>query len=305
MTITTASFSKALQPGVEKWVNASVKEKKPQYTEIFEINTTKKAFVEEVGVVGMSIAPLKLEGAKIQFEDMEQGFIARYVPTTVGLGFIITREMQEDNQYSEIAFRRSKTLGYSMRQTKEVRGANVLNRAFNASYTMGANHDGVELCSLVHPNFSGGTWANEIATPADLSTTSLEQILIEMAAWRTDKGLQFAVEATKLIIPPAVEFDAATILESVLLPGSANNDINALRITGKIPQGYRVNSYLTDDDAWFLITDYPDGLKMKVRRKMELANDSDSTTQNALFFATERYDFGWSDPRGIMGSPGA
>jgi len=304
MTITTASFSKALQQGVEKWFNAAYKEKKPQYPEIFQIDKTDKAFVEEVGVIGMGLAPFKPEGQKITFEDMEQGYIARYVPTTVGLGFIVTREMREDNQYAEIAFRRSKALAFSMRQTKEVRGANVLNRAFNSSYTMGANHDGKELCATDHPNFSGGTWSNELATAADLSSTALEQAIIEMSEWTTDKGLKFACKSVKLIIPPALEFDAATILESILLPGSPNNDINAIRITNKIPEGYSVNDYLTDDNAWFILTDHPDGLKMKVRRKMEIVSDSDSVTQNVMFMATERYDFGWSDGHGIFGTPG-
>jgi len=305
MAISTASFSKALQLGVEKWFNVAYKERPPQYTEIFEINKINKAFVEEVGVIGMGLAPVKAEGTKITFEDMEQGYVARYVPTTVALGFIITREMREDNLYSEIAPRRSKALAFSMRQTKEVRGANVLNRAFSSTYTMGANHDGKELIANDHPNFSGGTWSNYLATPADLSNSSLEQAVIEMAAWRTDKGLQFACSVSKLIIPVGEEFNAAVALKSVLLPGTPNNDINAIRITDKIPNSYKVNNYLTDDDAWFLLTDHPDGLKMKVRRSMELTNDSDSTTQNSLHMATERYDFGWSDGHGIFGSEGA
>ena len=305
MTITTSSFSKALQPGVEKWVNATIKEKPPQYTDIFMVDMINKAFVEEVSLVGLGLAPMKPEGTKITFEDMEQGYIARYTPTTVALGFIVTREMKEDNQYAEIAFRRSKALGFSMRQTKETRGANVLNRAFDSDYTMGANHDGKELIANDHPNWSGGTWSNYLATPADLSSTSLEQAIIEMADWTTDKGLKFDCRVTKMVIPPALEFDAATILKSVLLPGTANNDINAIRITNKVPGGYKVNNYLTDTDAWFLLTDHPDGLKLKVRRKMELTADSDSQTQNAMFMATERYAFGWSDAHGVFGSEGA
>jgi len=305
MAISTAAFSKALQQGVDKWFNTAYKEKAPQYTEIFQVDKTNKAFVEEVGVIGMGLAPVKAEGTKITFEDMEQGYVARYVPTTVALGFIITREMREDNLYAEIGFRRSKALAYSMRQTKEVRGANVLNRAFNSAYTMGANHDGKELISNAHPNFSGGTWSNYLATPADLSNSSLEQAVIEMADWRTDKGLQFDCKVTKLIIAPAEEFNAIVALKSILLPGTPNNDINAIRISDKVPNGYKVNSYLTDADAWFLLTDHPDGLKMKNRRSMELTNDSDSTTQNSLHMATERYDFGWSDPKGVFGSEGA
>lgn len=305
MAITTAQFAKALQPGVEKWVNASYKEKPAQYTEIFEVNNITKAFVEEVAVIGLGLAPVKTEGGKITFEDMEQGYIARYTPTTVALGFIITREMKDDNQYPEISMRRSKALGFSMRQTKEVRGANILNRAFDSGYTMGANHDGKELISSAHPNWSGGTWSNYLATPADLSVAALEQAVIEMADWTTDNGLKFACSVTKLIIPPAVEFDAATALESVLLPGTANNDINALRITNKIPGGYKVNDYLTDADAWFLLTDHPDGLKMKKRRGLEMTNDSDTVTQNAMFMSTERYEFGWSDGHGVFGSEGA
>ena len=301
-TITTGSFAKALWPGINKWYGMKYNEYKPEWPEIFDKNTSNKAFEEEVGVTGYGLAQVKTEGASIAYDDMEQGFISRYTHITYALGFIITQEMFDDNLYSEIGLRRAQSLAFSIRQTKEVVAANVLNRAFNSSYTGG---DGLELCSAAHLNKSGGTWANELSTAADLSDTALEQACIDIAGFTNDRGLTIKVLPKKLIIPPDLEFEAARILKSIQQPGTANNDINAIRVLGKIPQGYAVNHFLTDADAWFLKTDVPDGMKLFQRKAMSFGTDNDFDTTNAKFKSSERYSVGWSDPRGVFGSPGA
>lgn len=301
-TITTGSFAKALWPGINKWYGMKYNEYKPEWPEIFDKFTSSKPFEEEVGVTGYGLAQVKNEGASIAYDDMEQGFISRYTHITYALGFIITQEMFDDNLYSEIGLRRAQSLAFSIRQTKEVVAANVLNRAYNASYTGG---DGVELCSAVHRNKSGGTWANELATAADLSDTALEQACIDIAGFTNDRGLTIKVLPKKLLIPPELEFEAARILKSIQQPGTANNDINAIRVLGKIPQGYSVNHFLTDADAFFIKTDVTDGLKLFQRKPMAFGTDNDFDTTNAKFKSSERYSVGWSDPRGIFGSPGA
>ena len=301
-TITTGSFAKALWPGINKWYGLKYNEYSPEWPEIFDKNTSSKAFEEEVGATGYGLAQVKTEGASITYDDMEQGFISRYTHITYALGFIITQEMFDDNLYSEIGLRRAQSLAFSIRQTKEVVAANVLNRAFSSSYTGG---DGLELCSELHVNKSGGTWANELDTAADLSDTSLEQACIDIAGFTNDRGLTIKVLPKKLIIPPDLEFEAARILKSIQQPGTANNDINAIRVLGKIPQGYCVNHFLTDADAWFIKTDIPDGLKLFQRKAMSFSMDNDFDTTNAKFRAMERYSVGASDKRGIYGSPGA
>jgi hypothetical protein len=301
-TITTGSFAKALWPGINKWYGMKYNEYKPEWPEIFDKNTSTKAFEEEVGATGYGLAQVKTEGASITYDDMEQGFVSRYTHITYALGFIITQEMFDDNLYSEIGLRRAQSLAFSIRQTKEVVAANVLNRAFNSSYTGG---DGLELCSLLHVNKSGGTWANELATAADLSDTALEQACIDIAGFTNDRGLTIKVLPKKLIIPPDLEFEAARILKSIQQPGTANNDINAIRVLGKIPQGYCVNHFLTDADAFFIKTDAPEGMKLFQRKPMSFGTDNDFDTTNAKFKSSERYSVGWSDPRGIFGSPGA
>jgi hypothetical protein len=213
--------------------------------------------------------------------------------------------MYEDGIAVTVALRRASALAFSIRQTKEMVGANVLNRAFNSSYTMGANSDGKELCAADHPNKSGGTWRNELGTAADLSEAALEQACIDIGAFKTDRGLTIAIMPQKLIIPPALEFEAFRILESIGQSGTANNDINALRASKKFPQGVKVNHYLTDTDAWFIGTNCPDGLKYMERRADAFGTENDFDTENAKFKATFRGSFGWSDARGIFGSPGA
>lgn len=303
--ITTSNFAKDLIPGVKAWFGQKYKEYPIEYLEIFEKGTSMRAFEEEAGVTGFGLAQVKTEGSGVAYDEQEQGFVSRYTHVTYGLGFIITREMYEDGIAVTIALRRANALAFSIRQTKEIIGANVLNRAFTAAYTMGANSDGKELCATDHPNKSGGTWRNELQTAADLSEAALEQACIDIAGFTTDRGLKIAIMPQKLIIPTALEFDAMRILESIGQSGTANNDINALRASKKFPKGIAVNHYLTDADAWFIQTNCPDGLKYMERRADAFGTENDFDTENAKFKATFRGSFGWSDPRGIFGSPGA
>ena len=303
--ITTNNFAKDLIPGVKTWFGQKYKEYPIEYLDIFEKMNSTRAFEEEVGVTGFGLAAIKNEGTGIAYDEQEQGFVSRYTHVTYGLGFIITREMYEDGIAVTVALRRANSLAFSIRQTKEIVGANILNRAFTAAYTMGSNSDGKELCATDHPNKAGGTWRNELSTPADLSEAALEQACIDIAGFTTDRGLTIAIRPKALIIPQALEFDAYRILESLGQSGTANNDINALRSSGKFPQGIMVNHYLTDTDAWFIKTDCPDGLKYMERRADSFGTENDFDTENAKFKATFRGSFGWSDPRGIFGSPGA
>ena len=303
--ITTSNFAKDLVPGVKTWFGQKYKEYPIEYLDIFEKTNSTRAFEEEMGVTGFGLAAVKTEGGGVAYDDQEQGYVSRYTHVTYGLGFIITREMYEDGIAVTVALRRANALAFSIRQTKEIIGANVLNRAFNANYTMGSNSDGKELCATDHPNKSGGTWSNELATPADLSEAALEQACIDIAAFTTDRGLKIAIMPQKLIIPTPLEFDAMRILESVGQSGTANNDINALKASKKFPKGISVNHYLTDADAWFIQTNCPDGLKYMERRADAFGTENDFDTENAKFKATFRGSFGWSDPRGIFGSPGA
>jgi len=302
--ITTGNFAKDLVPGVRAWYQTKYKEYPIEYLDIFEKNVSTRAFEEEIGVTGFGLAQIKTENDGISFTDTEQGYVNRYTHVTYGLGFIITREMHEDGISVTVALRRASALAFSIRQTKELIGANILNRAFNSSYTMGSNSDGKELCATDHPNKSGGTWRNELATPADLSEAALEQACIDIGAFTTDKGLTIAIRPMKLVIPTALEFDAYRILKSIGRVDTANNDINAIRASNKIPQGVKVNHYLTDADAWFLKTDCPDGLKYMERRADNFGTENDFDTENAKFKATFRGSFGWSDARGVYGSPG-
>ena len=303
--ITTNNFAKDLIPGVKTWFGQKYKEYPIEYLDIFEKMNSTRAFEEEVGVTGFGLAAIKNEGTGIAYDEQEQGFVSRYTHVTYGLGFIITREMYEDGIAVTVALRRANSLAFSIRQTKEIVGANILNRAFTAAYTMGSNSDGKELCATDHPNKAGGTWRNELSTPSDLSESALEQACIDIAGFTTDRGLTIAIRPKALIIPQALEFDAYRILESIGQSGTANNDTNALRASGKFPQGIVVNHYLTDTDAWFIKTDCPDGLKYMERRADSFGTENDFDTENAKFKATFRGSFGWSDPRGIFGSPGA
>ena len=300
--ITTSNFAKDLIPGVKTWFGMKYKEYPIEYKDIFEIGKSTRAYEEEAGVTGFGLAAVKTEGAGIAYDSQEQGFVNRYTHITYGLGFIITREMYEDGIAVTIALRRANALAFSIRQTKEIIGANVLNRAFTAAYTMGTNSDGKELCATDHPNKSGGTWSNELTVAADLSEAALEQACIDISNFTTDRGLTIAIMPQQLIIPADLEFDAFRILESIGQSNSANNDINALRASKKFPKGVAVNHYLTDTNNWFIKTNCPDGLKYMERRADAFGSENDFDTENAKFKATFRGSFGWSDPRGIFGS---
>jgi hypothetical protein len=300
--INTASFAKALWPGVNAWYGKAYGEYPVEWDKLFDKNTSRRAYEEDVGVTSFGLAVEKPEGGSISYDSEAQGFTTRYKHVVYALGFIITREIMEDDQYDVVGQRRAQGLAFSMRQTKEIVGANVYNRAFSSSYVGG---DGVELCSSAHPNVAGGTWANELATASDLSEAALEQASLDIAALKNDRGLQIALRPMKLILPPELEFEAARILKSVGRVGTDNNDINALKELGKFGDGFVINHYLTDADAWFIRTNAPHGMKYFERRADEFNMDEDFDTENAKFKATARYSFGWTDPRGIFASEGA
>lgn len=301
-TINKGLFGKALWEGVNVWYGDAYNEFSPEYPELFTKYASHKAFEEDIGVVGLGLASVIPEGGAVPFDSMRQGFITRYTAIKYGLAFAITDELIEDDLYKVVAQKKAQSIAYSMRQTKETVAANVYNRAFNSTYTGG---DSVEMCSDAHVNVSGGTWSNELATAADLSEASLEQACIDMGSWTDDRGLQINAMAEKLIIPIELQFIAERILMSPLRVGTADNDINALKMMGKFPGGIVMNHYLTDADAWFLRTNVRDGMKHFERRPDALSDDVDFSTDNLLYKATARYSFGWTDPRGIFGSPGA
>jgi len=301
MPINTGSFAKDLWPGVNAWYGEKYSEYPVEHLDIFDKNMSTKAFEEDVGAAMFGMAPVKTEGGAISYDSAEQAYIDRYTHITYALGFIVTREMHDDGISMTVALRRAGALAFSLRQTAETVAANVLNRAFNSSYTFG---DGVELCSTAHPNQSGGTWRNELATAADLSEASLEQACIDIAGHTNDRGLKIAVRPKKLIIPKELIFEAQRILESTLRPGVMDNDLNALKSLGMIP-GIAVNHYLTDTDAFFIKTDCPDGMKYFERRAPAFATENDFDTENARFKATFRASWGCTDKRSIFGSPGA
>lgn len=302
MAITTGSFAKALWPGVNTWYGNAYKEYPVEWDKLFDKYTSKRHFEEDVGTSGFGLAVVKPEGDAITYDTERQAFITRYTHVVYALGFVVTREMFEDDLYDVVGQKKAKALAFSMRQTKETVAANVYNRAFNSSYTGG---DGKELLATDHPNFSGGTWANELATAADLSEAALEQACIDIAGFTNDRGLKIAYRPQSLILPKELEFDAARILKNVDRPATGDRDINALVKLSKFPKGMMVNHYLTDTDAWFIKTDCPDGMKYFERRADQFDMDNDFDTENAKFKATSRYSFGWTDPRSLFGSPGA
>jgi hypothetical protein len=300
--ITSSSFAKALFPGVSLWYGKSYNEWNTEYTDLFEMMTSRRAYEEEVGITSFGLARVKPEGQAIQYDDESQAFITRYSHTVFALGFIITREIFEDDLYSVVGQRRAQGLAYSMRQTKEVVGANVYNRAFNSSFTGG---DGVSMINSAHPNFAGGTQSNTLAVASDLSEAALEQACIDIQGWTNDRGLRIAVMPRTLHIPRQLMFEAERITMSPYRVGTANNDINALYKMGKFSQGGIVNHYFTDEDAWFIRTDVGNSVKGYTRRGAEFNIDNDFDTENAKYKATERYSFGWTDWRGVYGTPGA
>jgi len=272
-----------------------------QHAEIFDTENSDRAFEEEVMLSGFANAEVKPEGSGVTFDNAQETFTARYSHETVALAFAITEEAIEDNLYDRLASRYTKALARSMANTKQVKAANVLNNAFNSSFAGG---DTKELCATDHPTIAG-TFSNELSTSADLNETSLEQSLIDIAALTDERGLKIAARGVKMIIPSELQFTAERLMKSAGRVGTADNDINAVVSMGMIPQGYVVNNYLTDSDAFFIKTDVPNGLKMFVRSPIKTAMEGDFDTGNVRYKARERYSFGFSDPRGIFGSPGA
>lgn len=299
--INSGSFAKALWPGVNAWYGKAYSEYPVEYTALFDKYTSNRAWEEDVGVSSFGLAVQKGEGSPVSYDSERQGFITRYQHVTFALGFVITREMMEDDQYDMVGQRKAQGLAFSMRQTKEIVGANVYNRAFSGSFTGG---DGVAMIANNHPNIAGGTQSNIIATAADLSEASLEQACIDIAGFTNDRGLLIAVRPQALIIPRQLMFEADRILKSDGRVGTDLNDQNVLKTMGMIPK-IVVNHYLTDQDAWFIRTNVQHGLKYFERRADAFDMDNDFDTENAKFKATSRYSFGWTDWRGIYGSAGA
>ena len=301
MAISRSQLVKELEPGLNALFGLEYKNYANEHTEIFDAENSDRAFEEEVMLSGFGNASVKPEGQGVNYDAAQETFTARYTHETLALAFSITEEAIEDNLYDRLASRYTKALARSMANAKQVKAANVLNNAFDSSFTGG---DGVELCSAVHP-ITGGTFKNELSTSADLNETSLEQSLIDIAAMTDDRGLKIAAKGTKMIIPSALQFTAERLMKSTGRVGTADNDINAVANMGMIPQGYVVNHYLTDTDAFFIKTDVPNGLKMFVRSPVKTSMEGDFETGNVKYKARERYSFGFSDPRGIFGSPGA
>jgi len=303
MAISRAQLLKELLPGLNALFGLEYAKYTDEHTEIFDTESSDRSFEEETKLSGFGAAPVKNEGSAISYDNAQEAFTARYTHETIAMGFSITEEAMEDNLYDSLSTRYTKALARAMAYTKQVKAAAVLNNAFTGSgITYG---DGQTLCSTAHPLVSGGTNSNTPTTPADLNETSLEAAVIQIAAWTDERGLLIAAQPRKLIVPPSLMFVATRLLETELRVGTADNDLNALKSNGSIPQGYAVNHYLTDTNAWFLMTDVPNGLKHFVRTPMQTSMDADFDTGNARYKARERYSFGVSDSLGIFGSPGA
>jgi len=301
MAISRGQLVKELEPGLNALFGLEYKRYENQHAEIFDTETSDRAFEEEVMLSGFGQAQTKPEGSGVSFDNAQETFTARYTHETIALAFSITEEAIEDNLYDRLASRYTKALARSMANTKQVKAANVLNNAFDSAFAGG---DGKELCATDHPTIAG-TFSNELATSADLNETSLEQSLIDIAAFTDERGLKIAARGLKMIIPSELQFTAERLMKSAQRTGTADNDINAVNSMGMIPQGYVVNNFLTDTDAFFIKTDVPNGLKMFVRSPIKTAMEGDFDTGNVRYKARERYSFGFSDPRGIFGSPGA
>lgn len=301
MVMTTGAHPKELWPGIQAFFGATYDEHNEEWSEIFDPEISTKAYEERLQHRGFGLAPKKDQGASISFEDTTAGYTSRIVNITYALGAVITREAIEDGQYESLATRLARYLAFSIRQTEENVGANVLNRAFSSSYLGG---DGVCLCSASHPEASGNQ-SNLLTVAADLSEVALENMLIQVSQATDSKGLKVALIGKKLIVHPSEIFNATRILDSVLRSGSANNDINALKKMGMLPDGVVANHYLSNEDAWFVKTNAPEGMICQNRRAVEFAKDNDFDTENAKMKASIRKGFGWGDWRGLYGTPGA
>ena len=304
MAITRAQLVKELEPGLNALFGMEYDRYENEHEAIFSIENSDRAFEEVVMLAGFGSAPVKQEGAGVSYDSAQESFTARYTHETIALAFALTEEAVEDNLYDRLSVRYTKSLARSMANTKQVKAASILNNAFN---TTGAYNggDGVSLCNSAHPTALGPSFSNTPAVASDLNETSLEQGIIDVAGFTDERGLKVAIQAVKLVIPKELQFTAERLMKSTLRPGTADNDTNAIRSMGMIPQGYTVNHFLTDVDAWFLLTDAPNGLKMFQRSPIKTAFEGDFDTGNVRYRARERYSFGWSDPRGIYGSAGA
>ena len=299
--ITTSSFAKALWPGVNAWYGKEYAEYKTEWTQLFETFNSDRNFEEDVGVSSFGLAVTKPEGAAIQYDTEKQAFITRYTHFVYALGFMISREIYEDDQYDVVGQRKAQGLAFSVRQTKEIVGANVYNNAFTAGYTGG---DGSILAVSTHPNLAGGTWSNVPSAMVDFSEAAMEQAVIDIANWTNDRGLRIAVLPKSLIIPVNVWFDATRVLKAEKQPDTLNNNPNAIKTLGLVPEVV-VNHYLTDTDAWFLRTNVKNGMKHFERWADRFEMDNDFDTENAKFKAIGRYSFGWTDPRAVYASQGS
>jgi hypothetical protein len=309
MAISRAQLLKELLPGLNALFGMEYARYGEQHKEIYETETSERSFEEEVKLSGFSAAPVKNEGSAISYDNAQEAWSTRYNHETIALGFSITEEAVEDNLYDSLSARYTKSLARAMAYTKQVKAASVLNNGFNGGYLGG---DGVSLfgynssSALVnHPLVSGGTNANTPSTQADLNETSLEAAVIQIAAWTDERGLLIAAKPKKMIVPPALQFVATRLLETSLRIGTADNDINAIKNNGSVPEGYTVNNFLTDNNAWFLTTDVPNGMKHFIRTPLQNSMDGDFDTGNVRYKARERYSFGWSDALGVFGSSGS
>ena len=305
--INSSSFAKALWPGVNTWYGEAYNQYPVEWDKLFEKSTSRKAFEEDVGTSHFGLAVAKSEGSPVTYDAARQGFTSRYQHVVYALGFIITREAFDDDQYDVVGKLKAQSLAFSMRQTKEIVAANIFNRAFSTSYLGG---DGASLIASAggggspsHPNVAGGTYTNGVATAIDLSEAALEQACIDIADFKNDRGLKIAVRPRKLVIPKELMFEAHRILKTDGQVYSADNTLNAIKTMGMIPEVV-INHYLTDTDAWFILTDVKNGLKYFERNGDEFTMDEDWDTENAKYKARARYSFGWTDPRGIYASPG-
>ena len=301
MAISRAQLLKELLPGLNALFGLEYARYGEEHKEIYETESSERSFEEETKLSGFSAAPVKNEGQAMAYDNAQEAWTARYTHETIALGFSLTEEAIEDNLYDSLSGRYTKALARAMAYTKQVKAANVLNNGFSSSYTGG---DGVALFSNAHPLVSGGTNSNVPSTPTDLNETSLENAVIQIAAWTDERGLLIAAKPKKLIVPPALQFVATRLLETELRVGTADNDINAIKNNGSIPEGYTINHFLTDTNAWFLTTDVPNGMKHFVRTPLSNSMDGDFDTGNVRYKSRERYSFGWSDPLGIYGSQG-
>ena len=303
MAISRAQLLKELLPGLNALFGLQYATYGEEHKEIYETEKSERSFEEETKLSGFSAAPVKNEGSAIAYDNAQEAFTARYNHETIALGFSITEEAVEDNLYDSLSARYTKGLARAMAYTKQVKAASVLNNGFTGGVYAGG--DGVALFSTAHPLVSGGTNSNRPSTNSDLNETSLENAVIQIAAWTDERGLLIAAKPRKLIVPPALQFVATRLLETNLRVGTADNDINALKNNGSIPEGYTINHYLTDTNAWFLCTDVPNGLKHFERMALTTGMDGDFDTGNVRYKARERYSFGFSDPLGVFGSPGS